>query len=142
MTWPGRHPVRGVPVLRINRKNRMPIRSNIAWLAVAALLWSSGQGIALSGATGMWDCVMLPGGGMPQSHDGHRKSDVPADTGHGFCPVCSLTGCGAAAVTLVGELKGFTARPFDTDGVLVAAQSPRAASPHRRPPVRAPPPSV
>lgn len=126
---------------------KLGFKRRVVWLAVAVLVWASGQGVVLStvfhlsgnDAAGMWRCVMTPSGDMPLSHGGHRKSDAPADTDHRFCPICSLTGCGSATVTLIGEQKSFDARQFDAGAVFLAAQPPRAASPHQRPPARAPP---
>lgn len=124
--------------MRMNLRKTARFRRNIAWLAVAALLWSSGQGLALSAfAGGAWQCVMMPGGGMPQ--DRMLQDHGASGSDHGFCPVCSLTGCSAAAAVFTGDTEKFTAQKIGTGVIARATDMRRGAIRHQRPLPRAPP---
>jgi hypothetical protein len=123
-------------------------RHNIAWLAVAALVWSSGQGVALSAAfqlagldgTSAWHCVMMPGGGMPSGHDtGNHGSEGPSNSDHGFCPVCSLTGCSTPSVVAQAEFQVAPQGQRYLDAVRPPTAAPRLAAVYARPRTRAPP---
>ncbi|NQV20713.1 MAG: hypothetical protein HQ511_04780 [Rhodospirillales bacterium] len=145
-------------------------RRNIAWLVVAALTWSSGQGAALSAAfqlagidtASTWHCMMLAGGGagpsgsggtMPADHvmpDGMTMAaDAPMDTGAppaapidsgpGFCPVCSLTGCSAPSVIAQAEFQHLPPVQRSLDAVRRQGAAPRLTTAYDRPRTRAPP---
>lgn len=133
------------------------LRRQVAWLTIAALMWSSGQGALVSAVFQMaglnagnaWHCVMLGGGG----HDGHAamatdgnmaadmpmESDPPAGDGAGYCPVCSLTGCGAPSVVAVSEFQYFPPTYSPSETLRAAAEAPRFVALFDRPQARAPP---
>jgi hypothetical protein len=123
-------------------------RRTVAWLAVAALAWSSGQGVALSatvqlaglGATNAWHCVMMPGGGKaPDDGAGHGQPGTPTSLDHGFCPVCSLTGCGAPSAVALAEFQYHPPGRHHVDAVQPPAAAPHVAADYHRPRTRAPP---
>ncbi len=141
------------------------VRRNIAWMAVAALVWSSGQGAALSAVfqlagldtanANAWHCRMLGGGGDAPMAAGHAMPDgmamaagapmdpgAPLDSDAGFCPVCSLTGCGAPSVIAQAEFHYLPPVQRYLDAIRPSATGPRLAAAYDRPRARAPPLSV
>jgi hypothetical protein len=130
------------------------LKRQVAWLTIAALMWSSGQGAMVSAVfqlaglnTGnSWHCVML-GGGAHDSHgampsDMPMDSDMPVDDGSGYCPVCSLTGCSASNVVATTEYQYSPPIFGFSKAQRVAAEAPRYVALFGRPQARAPPLSV
>lgn len=127
------------------------LRHQVAWLTIAALMWSSGQGAMVSAvfqmtglnAGNVWHCVMLAGGGhADMAGDMPMESGAPAGEDSGYCPVCSLTGCSAPSVVATTEFLYAPPAFNPSENLRVVAEAPRNVALYDRPQARAPPLSV
>jgi hypothetical protein len=113
---------------------------------------SAGFQLAGVDTASLWHCVMLAGaGGARADHGGEEgtgvamAADMPMDhgaplgDGSGFCPVCSLTGCGAPSVVAQADFRYFPPAQGEPDGLLQMADAPSQAALYDRPQARAPP---
>jgi len=147
---------KGVSALPFRSRKISRFRRTVAWLAVAAFTWSSGQGAALSAAlqlagldgTSAWHCIMMPGGSMPTDANMAMSmaDDAPMDPNgpmkggdHGFCPVCSLTGCSTPSVVAQAEFQVAPQGQHYLDAVRHPAAAPYLTAVYAHPRTRAPP---
>ncbi len=124
-------------------------------LAITALLWSSGQGAAVSMASefaglntaSVWHCLILShGGGSKIDHHagadehGHMAAGEPMGNGdHGFCPVCSLTGCTTASFVSEAEYQILPVAQRFVGAPIRGADAPCVAARYDASRARAPP---
>ncbi len=112
-------------------------------------MWSSGQGAIISAGllmaghteAGAWQCLMVPDGGQPATrHAGH--SEPVSDESHGYCPVCSLTGCASPSLAAINpSLTAFVPK-WSTEQLSFADHRALVFTQNQRPQARAPPFSV
>jgi len=154
---------RGETALLLRARKYKGIRRQIAWLTIAALMWSSGQGAVLAAglqmagvdASNLWHCLMLNGNRLVQTanddamavdtameHSASSDSSVPMGDATGYCPVCSLTGCSAPSVVAQTEFHYSPPDQRAGDGLSLAHAAPHAAAIYGAARARAPPLTV
>ncbi len=142
----------------VAKSRKQTWRRRVAMLAISALLWSSGQGAAVSMASevaglntaSVWHCLILShGGGSKIDHHagagehGHMAAEGPMGDGdHGFCPVCSLTGCTLASHVAVAEYQFIPVVSHHVGVPTLGADAPCVAVRYDPSRARAPPQSV
>jgi hypothetical protein len=151
---------RGETALLFRARKYKSFRYQVAWLTIAALMWSSGQGAVMSAGPqlagvdtkNLWHCLMPTGGAqnemagegamamaMVMDPSAPMSNSAPMGDGPGYCPVCSLTGCSTPSVMAQADFQRFPPDLRAGDTLSLAHAAPLSVAIYGAAHARAPP---